>query len=201
MIGRFNVYNCLAAIAVGLMRGFSLKQIADALAVAPYVAGRLEAVPNPMGLKIYVDFAHSDDALLNVLQCLQEFKTGRIIAVFGCGGNRDASKRPKMAQVCEQHADLVIVTSDNPRGEDPAEIIRQVVKGFSHPEKQIIEIDRNLAIKKAIDLATLEDIVLIAGKGHEPYQIFAHQTVPFDDRKIALQHARNKALQSLNEKK
>jgi len=152
----------------------------------------LEVVPNPLGLKIYVDFAHSDDALLNVLECLQEFKTGRIIVVFGCGGNRDATKRPKMARVCEEHADVVILTSDNPRNEDPVEIAKQAIKGFVRPNDHIVELDRSAAIEKAIELAAPEDIILIAGKGHEPYQIFAHKTIEFDDRKVALQHCQKR---------
>jgi len=193
LVGRFNIYNCLAAAAVGLTRELSLTQISEALAIAPAVSGRLETVPNPLGLQIYVDFAHSDDALLNVLACLQEFKRNRLIVVFGCGGNRDVSKRPKMAQVCEEYADVSIVTSDNPRNEDPSEIIRQIIKGFSSPDRYIIEIDRREAIKKAIEMATCEDIILIAGKGHEPYQIFSHHTIEFDDRKVAFELCQEKA--------
>jgi UDP-N-acetylmuramoyl-L-alanyl-D-glutamate--2,6-diaminopimelate ligase len=185
LAGRFNVYNCLATIGVGLSRQLPLEKIADILEKAPFVQGRLQFVPNPLGLKIYVDFAHSDDALLNVLQCLQEFKTGKLIVVFGCGGNRDTNKRPKMAKVSEQYADLTIVTSDNPRNEDPAEIIHQIVSGFSKKKSHLIEIDRYAAIQKAISMASRDDIILIAGKGHEPYQIFANKTIPFDDRNVA----------------
>ena len=186
LVGRFNVYNCLATIGVGISRQLPLEKIAHILEKAPFIQGRLQVVPNPLGLKIYVDFAHSDDALLNVLKCLQEFKTGRIIVVFGCGGNRDASKRPKMAMVCEQFADLSIVTTDNPRNEDLEEIIRQIVLGFSKKANYFIEIDRHVAIEKAISLATTKDIILIAGKGHESHQIFANKTIPFDDRNVAL---------------
>lgn len=193
LTGRFNVYNCLAATAVALSRHIPLKQIAEILSSTPAVPGRLQAVPNPLGLRIYVDYAHSDDALLNILECLQEFKTGRIIVVFGCGGNRDVSKRPKMAQVCETHADVVIVTSDNPRNEDPADIARQVVSGFTNKSDYIIELDRSAAIGKAIDIATPEDIILIAGKGHETYQVFSHKTIEFDDCKVALQLCQKKA--------
>lgn len=193
LVGRFNAYNCLAAAAVALSRGLNLEQICKALSHAPAVPGRLEAVPNPLGLKIYVDFAHSDDALLNVLECLQEFKTGRIITIFGCGGNRDSTKRPKMAQVCERHSDIVIVTSDNPRNEDPVQISREVIAGFSRKNSYIVELDRTAAIEKAIALATPQDIILIAGKGHETYQIFAQKTIEFDDRKVALQMCHMKA--------
>lgn len=187
LVGRFNTYNCLAAAAVGLSRHLPLEAIVRALEKAPFVPGRLQVVPNPLGLKIYVDFAHSDDALRNVLECLQEFKRGRILTVFGCGGNRDVSKRPKMAQVCQQYSDLAIVTSDNARDEDPLDIIRQIVAGFVAKDRYLIEPDRYAAIEKAIDLATQNDIILIAGKGHETHQIFAHKTIEFDDRKVALE--------------
>lgn len=196
LVGRFNAYNCLAAAAVGLSRHLPLEGIAHALEKAPFVPGRLQVVPNPLGLKIYVDFAHSDDALRNVLECLQEFKTGRILTVFGCGGNRDASKRPKMAQVCQQYSDLAIVTSDNSRDEDPLEIIRQITSGFEAKDRYLIEPDRYAAIEKAIDLATPNDIILIAGKGHETYQIFANKTIEFDDRKVALEICQKKAARS-----
>lgn len=185
LIGRFNVYNCLAAMAVGLKRNVSLKEIIGIIQSAPSVPGRLQPVPNPLGLKIYIDFAHTDDALANVLECLQEFKTGRIVTVFGCGGDRDRSKRPKMAQVCEEFSDVNIVTSDNPRSEDPAEIACQITQGFRHKKNFIVELDRRAAIEKAIAMAKPDDLILIAGKGHEHYQIFAHKTIEFDDAKIA----------------
>lgn len=187
LVGRFNVYNCLAAIAVGLTQNVPLETILHILSKAPAVPGRLQPVPNGRGLKIYVDFAHSDDALLNVLECLQELKKGRLITVFGCGGDRDQTKRPKMAQVAEEHSDIAIVTSDNPRSEDPQAIARQIVAGFKYPQRHLVELDRRQAIAKAIQLATPDDILLIAGKGHETYQIFAHKTVEFDDAKVASQ--------------
>lgn len=195
LIGRFNVYNCLAAVGVGLSRGAPLAKIVKIMESAPPAPGRLELVPNPLGLKIYVDFAHTDDALINVLQCLSELKkNGKIITVFGCGGDRDPFKRPKMAQAAQDYSDEIIVTSDNPRTEEPTEIARQIAKGFSQKKKYHIEIDRKKAIAQAIDLATQDDIILIAGKGHETYQIFAHKTVEFDDRKIAIQLCQQKAL-------
>lgn len=185
LIGRFNIYNYLAAASVGIVRQMSLKDIVEKLQSVPPPSGRLEIVENPLGLKIYVDFAHSDDALMSVLECLNEFKKGRIIVVFGCGGNRDASKRPKMAKVCETLADIVIVTNDNPRNENPETIITEICKGFTPQSKHLVEIDRKRAIQKAIELATKDDLILIAGKGHETYQIFGHKTVEFDDRKVA----------------
>lgn len=184
-IGRFNVYNCLAAISVALVKGIRLEKIIDKLALLQPVRGRLEPVKNALGLKIYVDFAHSDDALENVLKTLNELKQGRIITVFGCGGDRDRTKRPKMAAVCERYSDLSILTSDNPRSEDPEVICQEAAKGFTHSDSYLIEIDRQAAIQKAIELATKQDIILIAGKGHETYQIFAHKTIEFDDCKVA----------------
>lgn len=192
LIGRFNVYNCLAAISVGIIRGVPLEKLAEMMNRFPAVPGRLEPVPNPLGLKIYVDFAHSDDALANVYECLKEVKEGRIITVFGCGGDRDHTKRPLMARVAEEFSDMTIVTSDNPRSEDPIAICNDVIKGFKNKESYQIELDRGLAIQKAIELADEKDIILIAGKGHETYQIFAHKTIEFDDRKVALKICQQK---------
>jgi UDP-N-acetylmuramoyl-L-alanyl-D-glutamate--2,6-diaminopimelate ligase len=188
LIGRYNVYNLLAATAVGLAYGFTLDGIARAMKSFSQVPGRLERVANSKGLNIFVDYAHTDDALSNVLKALQELKKGRLITVFGCGGNRDAAKRPKMGAVAEALSDLVIVTSDNPRSEDPEEIIRNILTGLKSPGKAMVLIDRESAIRHAVQMAGLEDIVLIAGKGHENYQIFSHQKVSFDDR-IAAQAA------------
>lgn len=192
LIGRFNVYNYLAAISVGLVRGVSLEKLVEMMQKCPSVPGRLESVPNPLGLKIYVDFAHSDDALANVFDCLKEVKEGRIITVFGCGGDRDHTKRPLMARVCEEFSDVTIVTSDNPRSEDPQAICDEVVRGFKNKASYQVELDRGLAIQKAIDLADEKDIILIAGKGHETYQVFAHKTIEFDDRKVALKICQQK---------
>jgi UDP-N-acetylmuramoyl-L-alanyl-D-glutamate--2,6-diaminopimelate ligase len=187
LIGRFNVYNCLAAIGAALTQGFELEKIVYALQNFKKVVGRLESVPNSFDRNIYVDYAHTDDALKNILETLQEMKKGRIITVFGCGGSRDRTKRPKMAQVAEKYSDFVFVTSDNPRQEDPKEIIREILAGFSSSEKVWVEVDRKKAIEQAILSLTSEDILLIAGKGHENYQIFSHQTIDFDDRKVALE--------------
>lgn len=185
LIGRFNVYNCLAAIGSLLTQGFSLESLTEKLSTMPSVRGRLEAVRNDLGLKIYVDYAHTDDALKNVLSTLFEVKTGKLITVFGCGGDRDIAKRPKMAKACEDYSDLSIVTSDNPRSENPDAICDSIVAGFNHKESYIVELDRREAIRKAIQMAKQDDLVLIAGKGHETYQIFAHQTIDFDDCQVA----------------
>ena len=185
LVGRFNVYNCLAAIGALLVHGNQIEKIIDLLSRCPSVSGRLEPVPNSDNLKIYVDFAHTSDALENVLECLNELKTGKIITVFGCGGDRDKSKRPLMAAVAENYSDICIVTSDNPRTEIPEAICKEIVSGFKTQDKHIIEIDRKKAIQKAIELASPDDIILIAGKGHETCQIFAHKTIEFNDRKVA----------------
>lgn len=185
LIGRFNVYNALAALAVGIAKKHPLEKLIPLLENFTSVQGRLEYVPNTLDLTIYVDFAHTDDALANVLQTLRELKKGRLITVFGCGGDRDHSKRAKMARVSEQLSDITIVTSDNPRHEDPAAICREITEGFKDNGHYYVEIDRRSAIQKAIQLADKDDIILIAGKGHETYQIFAHTTIEFDDRKVA----------------
>lgn len=196
MIGRYNVYNVLGAVATALAYGTSLEVIAPLINTFTSVPGRLEPVSNNLNLKIYVDFAHTDDALTNVLECLHEIKKGRIITVFGCGGDRDRSKRPRMAQACEALSDLCIVTTDNPRSEDPADIIRQILKGFQRKDSHIVEIDRHEAIARAIDIATPNDIILIAGKGHESYQVFSHKIIEFDDRKVAAQICQQKCKNS-----
>ena len=185
LVGRYNIYNFLAALSIGIVRGEPLIKLIEIFKTFKPVPGRLEPVQNTMGYKIFVDFAHTDDALINVLDCLNEFKKGKIITIFGCGGDRDKTKRPKMAVAAEDNSDICIVTSDNPRSEDPQAIIQEVVTGFKKPSKHILEPDRRAAIEKAIELANEEDIILIAGKGHEKYQIFAHKTIEFDDRKVA----------------
>lgn len=185
LIGRFNVYNLLAAISAGLTQNLSLPSVLARLSTFSSVPGRLERVENPRNLPIFVDYAHTDDALRNVLETLQECKKGRIITVFGCGGDRDRDKRPKMARAAESLSDVVIVTSDNPRQEDPQEIIRQVLTGISNQSQCLVEVDRKQAIVKAIQLAHDNDIVLIAGKGHEKIQEFKDHSIPFDDCLVA----------------
>ncbi len=183
LIGRFNVYNILAATALALTQDMTLQDIAKKLEYFSGVPGRLERVINPKNLQVFVDYSHKPDALKNVLQTLTELKRGRIITVFGCGGDRDIQKRPQMASISENFSDITIVTNDNPRSEDPAEIARQITEGFQK-KTYLIELDRKQAILQALKLANPEDIILIAGKGHETYQIFAHQTLIFDDREI-----------------
>lgn len=185
LIGRFNVYNLLAAIGVGLARSYPLPDILQVLSTFRTVQGRLERVENAKHLNIFVDYAHTDDALANVLKTLRELHPKRIITVFGCGGNRDRTKRPKMASVAEALSDIVIVTSDNPRSEDPMEIIAEILPGFKHLSEVFVIVDREAAIRAAVSFCTPEDLLLIAGKGHETTQIFSHASVSFDDRLVA----------------
>ncbi|MDB6147345.1 MAG: murE [Spartobacteria bacterium] len=194
LIGRFNVANSLAALAGVNGLGLNLREAILSLGKTSQVPGRLEAVPAKRQFQIFVDYAHTPDALLNVVKTLRELGPRRLIVVFGCGGDRDRQKRPLMAQVVDQNADHAIITSDNPRKEDPAAIIDEVEKGFrsSHYEKIV---DRTEAITRAINLAEPRDIILIAGKGHENYQEFADHTVPFDDIQVARRALENRPME------
>jgi UDP-N-acetylmuramoyl-L-alanyl-D-glutamate--2,6-diaminopimelate ligase len=184
LIGRFNVANSLAALAAANALGIGVREAVVSLGKSPQVPGRLEMVPAKRQFQVFVDYAHTPDALLNVLKTLRDLEPRRLIVVFGCGGDRDREKRPLMAQVADRNADYAIITSDNPRKEDPAAIISQIEKGFrSHHYERIV--DRAEAIARAIALAQPRDIVLIAGKGHETYQEFVDHTVPFDDIQVA----------------
>jgi UDP-N-acetylmuramoyl-L-alanyl-D-glutamate--2,6-diaminopimelate ligase len=184
LIGRFNVANSMAALAAANALGINLRQAILSLAKSPQVPGRLEIVPAKRQFQVFVDYAHTPDALLNVIKTLRELDPRRLLVVFGCGGNRDKLKRPLMAEVVDRHADYAIVTSDNPRKEDPGAIIADVEKGF-HSDRYEKIVDRTEAVSRAIELAQPRDIVLIAGKGHENYQEFADNTIPFDDIQVA----------------
>ncbi|HYR58521.1 MAG TPA: UDP-N-acetylmuramoyl-L-alanyl-D-glutamate--2,6-diaminopimelate ligase [Chthoniobacteraceae bacterium] len=184
LIGQFNVYNSLAAIAGASALGIEVRNAVLSLANATAVPGRLEAVPAQRQFRVFVDYAHTDDALLNVIKTCRELNPARLIVVFGCGGNRDKTKRPRMGAVVDQHADFAIVTSDNPRKEDPLAIIEDIKPGMQRGRYEVIA-DRREAIFKAIAMAQARDIILIAGKGHETYQEFADHTSPFDDVAVA----------------
>lgn len=184
LIGRFNIYNSLAALASVHALGVDVRSSVLALSRAPQVPGRLEAVPAKRQFQVFVDYAHTDDALLNVLRTCRDLNPNRLILVFGCGGDRDRAKRALMGAAADQYADHSIITSDNPRTEDPEAIIRQIEAGFRHGRYEKI-VDRRAAIARAISMAGPRDIVLIAGKGHEKYQEFGHCTVPFDDVEVA----------------
>lgn len=194
LIGRFNVSNALAALAAATSLGINLRDAVLSLSKAPQVPGRLEAVPAKRQFQIFVDYAHTDDALLNVLKTLREIQPRKLICVFGAGGDRDQAKRPLMGRVADQNADFSIITSDNPRKEDPLAIIAEVKKGFRSENYEAVP-DRAEAIARAIALAQPRDIVLIAGKGHETYQEFADHTVPFDDLQVAQRALENRPLE------
>lgn len=193
-VGLFNVLNCLAAIATLLTQQIPLEAIVPHLSSLPQAPGRLQRVPNTLGLEIFVDYAHKPDALHNVLQTLKNTKKAhqKLIVVFGCGGERDRFKRPMMANICQQFADTTIVTSDNPRGEEPSDICKEIISGFSPFAVYSLELDRKKAIQKAIELAAAGDIVVVAGKGHETGQIFATHTLPFCDCDVIAEVCRQK---------
>jgi len=184
LIGRFNVANSVAALAAANGLGVDLRAAVLSLGKSPQVPGRLEMVPAKRQFQVFVDYAHTPDALANVLKTLRELQPQRLIVVFGCGGDRDRQKRPLMGEMVDRHADYAIITSDNPRKEDPSRIVAAIEKGFrsTHFEKIV---DRTEAINRAIALAQPRDIVLIAGKGHENYQEFADHTIPFNDIQVA----------------
>ncbi|MFL6526489.1 MAG: UDP-N-acetylmuramoyl-L-alanyl-D-glutamate--2,6-diaminopimelate ligase, partial [Chthoniobacterales bacterium] len=194
LIGRFNVANATAALATASAMGIGLREAILSLGKSPQVPGRLEAVPAKRQFQVFVDYAHTPDALLNVVKTLRELEPRKLIVVFGCGGDRDRQKRPLMAQVCDQFADVSIITSDNPRKEDPDAIIAEAEKGFRSKRYEKIT-DRAEAIARAIELAQPRDVVLIAGKGHETYQEFADHTIPFDDVQVARRAVENRPVE------
>lgn len=197
MVGKFNVYNALAAIAATLLEGIALEDIKASLESIPGVEGRVEAVEEGQDFAVIVDYAHSPDGLENVLKTVNEFAKGRVICVFGCGGDRDRTKRPIMGRIAAQYADHVIVTSDNPRTEDPELILKDIKVGLEEEnvssEQYELIIDRREAIQKAIEMASHEDVVLIAGKGHETYQLIGTAVHDFDDRVVAKEAIRGLA--------
>lgn len=194
LIGRFNVSNAMAALAAANSLGVSLREAVLSLAKSPQVPGRLESVRAKRQFQVFVDYAHTPDALLNVLKTLRELNPRRLIVVFGAGGDRDQQKRPLMGRAADQNADYSIITSDNPRKEDPLAIIDDVKKGVRSTNFETVP-DRAEAIARAIALAQPRDIILIAGKGHETYQEFADHTIPFDDRQTALRALENRPLE------
>ncbi|WP_419884058.1 UDP-N-acetylmuramoyl-L-alanyl-D-glutamate--2,6-diaminopimelate ligase [Peribacillus sp. B-H-3] len=183
MIGRFNIYNILAAAAAALAEKISLDTIAESVRECMNAAGRMEIIDEGQNFLAIADYAHTPDALENALAALNEFAQGRIITVFGCGGNRDAGKRPVMGAIAQKYSDYVIITSDNPRDENPDDIINEIAAGFTGKHASYCkEVDRRTAIGKAIEQARPGDIVFVAGKGHETYQIVQGEHQHFDDR-------------------
>lgn len=183
--GEFNVINVLTVASMLVAKGFSLRQIARALTKSKPVPGRFEAIENSLGIGVLVDYAHTPDALEKLLSSARKVSSGRLIAVFGCGGDRDRTKRPLMAKACEAASDLCVVTSDNPRTEDPLAIIDDIKAGFSTGYHYTVEPDRAKAVMIAIGTAQKGDLVVIAGKGHEDYQILGTNKVHMDDRELA----------------
>ncbi len=184
--GRFSVYNALAALTTALALNVPLSTAAEALESVPGVRGRFEVVAEKPF--VIVDYAHTPDGLENVLNAARQVvpEGGRLISVFGCGGDRDATKRPKMGHIAERLSDLLVVTSDNPRSEDPQQILTDILAGIERfdPSRMRVDADRQAAIHLAIELAQPNDVVVVAGKGHEDYQILADRTIHFDDKEV-----------------
>ncbi len=189
LVGRYNVSNALAALAAGSALGINLRESVANLADAPQVPGRLESINEKRPFKVFVDYAHTPDALENVLRVVRDLSPRRLITVCGCGGDRDRAKRPLMGRAAEQLSDAVVVTSDNPRSEDPGAIIEDIVKGMTAGRHTVIE-DRREAIGEAIFAAGPRDIVVIAGKGHETYQEIGGEKRPFNDVETAREFMR-----------
>ncbi len=191
LVGRHNAYNILAAVGVGLQRGITLQTIATGVAGLQTVPGRFERVDAGQPFTVVVDYAHTEDALYRLLTTAQAVKTGRVITVFGCGGDRDRGKRPKMGRVAGLYSEVVVLTSDNPRTEDPAAIIGEIEPGVkaglleAGRGRYVVQADRRAAIEEAVGQAQSGDLVVIAGKGHEDYQVIGHDKHPFDDRVVA----------------
>lgn len=189
--GRFNVYNALAACGAALALGIPLERIVHTLERVPPVRGRFETVREGQPFSVVVDYAHTPDGLENILRAAREITRGRLIAVFGCGGDRDKTKRPKMGAIVSELADVAYVTSDNPRTEDPQAILNDIVAGM--PGTPTVIADRRAAIEAAISAAQPDDCVVIAGKGHETYQILKDKTIHFDDVEVAREILQSKS--------
>jgi UDP-N-acetylmuramoyl-L-alanyl-D-glutamate--2,6-diaminopimelate ligase len=186
LVGRINVYNILAACSAALTYGLDWEMIAQGIAEAPPVPGRFERVDEGQPFLVVVDYAHTDDALRNVIAVARSLEANRVITLFGCGGDRDRSKRPLMGQAAGEASDYVVLTSDNPRSEDPIAIMNDALVGLRrYDTPHVIEPDREKAIRAAIRQAAPGDIVILAGKGHEPYQVLKDRTISFDDREVA----------------
>ena len=192
--GQFSVYNALAAIAGGLALGLPLAECVKSIERVPGIRGRFEVVSEKP--YVIVDYAHTPDGLENVLNAARVVtpENARLIVVFGCGGDRDATKRPKMGRIAERLADLVVITSDNPRTEDPQQIITDIITGIQRfdSSRMVVNADREQAIHTAIDMAQPDDIIVVAGKGHEDYQILADRTIHFDDKEVVQNYVRQK---------
>jgi UDP-N-acetylmuramoyl-L-alanyl-D-glutamate--2,6-diaminopimelate ligase len=196
LVGRPNVYNILGVVGAAVALDLSSMAIENGIARLEHVPGRFQMVSSTTDdVRVVVDYAHTDDALKNLLETARPLAQGRVITVFGCGGDRDKTKRPLMGAVAARLSDLVVVTSDNPRSEDPAKIIDEITRGIVQPASPgapkrpavplMTHVDRRVAIEQAIRAAKPGDLVLIAGKGHEKYQVIGDRTLPFDDVEVA----------------
>lgn len=196
LVGEHNLSNALVAVGMALAMGFSRSRIIRGLSALERVPGRLDHIPDAQGRRVFVDYAHTPDALQRTLSSLRPMTEGRLIVVFGCGGNRDVGKRPLMGKVVAEHADLAIVTNDNPRNEDEKAIAAAIEKGLGEggfsrlegaprPRTYVVELDRRAAIRTAIGFLGDKDVLVIAGKGHEAYQIVGEERRKFDDREEA----------------
>ncbi|GAA3403941.1 UDP-N-acetylmuramoyl-L-alanyl-D-glutamate--2,6-diaminopimelate ligase [Paenibacillus hodogayensis] len=197
LVGKFNIYNALAAIAAVRVERIPLADIADSLGRVNVVPGRMEAVGGADDFLVIVDYAHTPDGLENALSTIREFCAGRLITVFGCGGDRDRSKRPLMGAIAARYSDYCIVTSDNPRSERPEAILAEIEPGLVRqgigPDRYELVADRREAIHKAVEMASPDDVILIAGKGHEPIQIVGGVQFHFDDRLVAQEALRGRS--------
>ncbi len=192
--GNFSVYNSMGAAVCLIEMGLDFKAVLDALALCVGVPGRMEVVPADVPYTILIDYAHTPDGLENVLKCVREITEGKVICVFGCGGDRDKTKRPIMGEIAARLSDVAVVTSDNPRSEDPEAIIEDIKAGIGRGgAKLIVDSDRKDAIKKALKIAGAGDIVVLAGKGQETYQILASGKIHFDEREVIAQILSEKA--------
>jgi len=188
LIGRVNVYNLLAASAAALARGLTLCEVVSAIATLPSVPGRFQTIDEGQPFAVVVDYAHTEAALRNVISVARELKPRRVLTLFGCGGDRDRSKRPRMGAAAAELSDFVVLTSDNPRSEDPLAIIEEAQRGMlGYGTPYLVEPDRARAIRLVLAEARPGDAVIIAGKGHETYQVLKDRVIPFDDREAARQ--------------
>src|SRR4029450_13107614 len=192
LVGRPNVYNILAAVSTATALGISFDAMERGIASLEGVPGRFQVVSGAKDdVTVVVDYAHTDDALRNLLETARPLTAARLITVFGCGGDRDRTKRPLMGAVAGRLSDLIVITSDNPRSEDPLKIIEEIQRGITADTRRdgaqsvLTIVDRRAAIAKAIEVAHPGDLVLVAGKGHEKYQVIGDRTLPFDDVEVA----------------
>lgn len=191
--GKFNIYNALAAIAVASVLNIDYNTIKEGLEKIDGIPGRFELIKERQNFTVIVDYAHTADGMENVLKTIEDLVKNKVIIVFGCGGDRDKDKRPKMGKVAAEYGDYIFITTDNPRSEKPESIIEDIEKGFINNEKKYeIIVERKNAINNAIKMADENDIVVIFGKGHETYQVFKDQTIHFDDREVAREAIRSK---------